>query len=464
MTGRTTSLRLRLAGTLGVFFLGGMIVLYIAALSYARLAADRSYDRLLGGSAMSIAETLSVAGGQISVDIPYSSLDMLSAAPEDRVFYSVVGPGKKIVTGYPGLPSAPFRTRRRNDGDASGIFYDARYLGEEFRFVSLAREIAQPGTTGWVYVQVGQTRRARDALERELVIGSLAPILLMTILALCVVWFGVALALRPLDRLSSDLAERRPEDLHPVVTPVPLEIAPVIDAINVFMVRLRDNIETLRSFIADAAHQIRTPLAAIHAQAQIAEDGDPTEVRSSLLAVKRNAAKLTRLVNQMLSDAIVQHRSDLRAFAKMDLLATVRQSVRETVPMAEDSDVRFTSQLKYAPMVGDKIMLEEALKNLICNSLTHGRSEHAEVSIELVEDLNSYKLRIADRGPGISPEFRVHAFERFARSSGDVPGAGLGLAIVRQAVLSHGGTVVLMDRPGGGLTVEITLPRGGDAR
>lgn len=459
MTVRTTSLRLRLAGTLGVVFLIGMVALYAAALSYAKLAADKSYDRLLGGSALSIAETLSILDGKVQVDIPYASLDMLSAAPDDRVFYRVVGPDRKTVTGYADLPDAPQRGRAQSGSDPAGQFYDARYRGEDIRIVSLAREIAQPGTTGWVYVQVGQTRRARDALTRDLVFGSLAPILLMTIVALGVVWFGVTFALRPLDKLSSELANRQPEDLNPVVTPVPAEIAPVADSINGFMSRLHDNIDTLRSFIGDAAHQLRTPLAVIQAQAQVAEDGDAAEMRGSLVAIRRNAAKLTRLVNQMLSDATVQHRSDVRVFAEFDLLATVQQSVREAVPMAEDSDVRLTSPLAVAPMVGDRLMMGEVVKNLIQNALTHGRSEHGEVSLKLVETADGYLLSVADRGKGIREEDREQVFERFARRNNEEPGAGLGLAIVRRAVESHHGTIVLSDREGGGLLVEIALPR-----
>jgi two-component system sensor histidine kinase TctE len=458
VTARTTSLRTRLAGTLGLFFLAGMIALYIGALSYARLAADKSYDRLLAGSALSIAETLSFEDGQVQVDIPYASLDMLSAAPDDRVFYRVVGPDRKTITGYSDLPNG--QAPRRPNSEAIGQFYDARYRGEDVRFVSLGREIAQPGRTGWVYVQVGQTRRARDALARELVIGSLAPILLMTVLALFVVWFSVDRALRPLGRLSAELSSREPHELSPVVTPVPKEILPVAEAINMFMHRLSGNIEALRSFIADAAHQIRTPLAAIHAQAQVAEDGSPEEMRSSLVAVRRNAAKLTRLVNQMLSDATVQHRSDVRDFAEFDLLATVRQSVHEAVPSTEDSDVRLTSPLREAPIIGDRIMIGEVVKNLIQNALTHGRSEHGEVAIDLVSsDSGGYLLRVADRGIGIPPAQFEQVFERFARGGSDAPGAGLGLPIVRQAVVSHGGTISLTNRPGGGLVVEVMLPR-----
>lgn len=443
---------------LGIFSLVGMVALYVAAHSYARLAADRSFDLLLGGSALSIAETLSFAGGRTQVDIPYASLDMLSAAPDDKVFYRVIGPDGRTVTGYSDLPPPTSLSNRRRE--AVGVFFDADYRGEKVRFVWLGREIAQPGVSGWVYVQVGQTGIARNALTRELVIGSLLPILLMTVLSLAVVWFGVGFVLRPLRQLSAELAARQPEDLRPLETPVPRELLHVAQSIDAFMLRLRENIAVLRSFIADAAHQLRTPLAAIQAQAHVGEGGTSGEMRASLAAVRRNATKLTNLVNQMLSDATVQHRSSVRSFSEFDLAATVRQSIYEVLPMSEDNDVRFKSKLRRAPMVGDRIMMGEVVKNLVQNSLTHGRSDHGEVLIELEEEEAEYRLIVADRGPGIAPSERQMVFERFARR-GAALGAGLGLAIVRRAVLSHGGQVSLTDRNGGGLVVEIILPKHG---
>lgn len=458
MIAQTTSLRLRLVGTLGAFFLVSMVALYFAALAYARLAADKSYDRLLSGSALSIAETISITDGQVAVDIPFASLDMLSAAPDDRVFYRVVGPDQRTITGYSDLPKLPATRRGSVDVGNAGQFFDAPYRGEQVRFVSLGRLIAQPGMKGFVFVQVGQTRRARDGLARELVFGSLAPILLLGIFAVAIIWIGIDRALRPLGRLGAELAERQPQDLNPVETAVPLEVVPVVQAINGFMRRLRENVAALRTFIADAAHQIRTPLAAIQAQAQLAEGGDVEEVRASLAAVSRNAAKLTRLVNQMLSDATIQHRSEVRVFKEFDLIATIRQSLREAVPLTDDSDVRFTTSLRTAPLIGDRLMMGEVVKNLIQNALTHGRGDHSEVLIELTEANGEYRLAVMDRGPGIPPSDRDQAFERFARGNSGQPGAGLGLAIVRQAVESHNGDVNLEGRPGGGLVVVITLP------
>jgi two-component system sensor histidine kinase TctE len=161
---------------------------------------------------------------------------MLSAAPEDRVFYRVFGPDASTVTGYDDLPRwQPPRQRGRRVAFETPRFFDASYRGELVRFALLGREVAEPNVKGWVWVQVGQTRRARDALARELVLGALVPIALMTLLALALVTFGISRALRPLQRVGQDLSLRRPEDLQPVVEPVPREMVPLIDAINGFM-------------------------------------------------------------------------------------------------------------------------------------------------------------------------------------------------------------------------------------
>jgi two-component system sensor histidine kinase TctE len=444
---------------MGLLFLAGLLGLYVAAGADAKLAADRSYDRLLFGSALSIMDTLSIARGQVQVDLPYASLDMLSAAPDDKVFYRVIGPAGETVTGYPDLPTEPggFRSVAHSAPEQTD-FFDATYRGERVRFVVLGRQIAQPGATGWVWTQVGQTKLARNQLARELLMSSLLPIAVMTVLALALVWLGITRALRPLEAVGMEISSREPSDLRPIVAPVPGEIAPVIQAMNGFMRRLEGNIDALRIFVADAAHQVRTPLAALLAQVQIAvETKDPEELRNRLSVVQRNAERLTRLANQLLSDATIRHRSDLRRFEDFDLIQLLQQAIRDTVPLSEDSDVRFTSTLKRAPFHGDALIIGEAVKNLIHNALRHGSSGEAEVRISLSRKDGCYTLKVSDRGPGIPDEEKERVFERFVRGGSRQSGAGLGLAIVRHAVESHAGEISLCDRRGGGLTVEIRL-------
>jgi two-component system sensor histidine kinase TctE len=463
MPDRTLSLRNRLAGTMALLFLAGTVVLYFAAYAYARTAADRSYDRLLSGSALSIAETLVVSEGTIDVDIPYAALDMLSAAPDDRVFYRVFTADGQTITGYPDLPA-----RVRGSGDRAPdrirpgtmrpvpLFFDADYRGEIVRFAQLGRQVAEPGRTDSIWVQVGQTRLARQALVWQLVVRAVLPIALLTSLALGIVWFGIGRALRPLETIGLDLTERDPSDLSPVSAPVPVEVAPLVEAINGFMSRLDASIRGLRAFVGEAAHQMRTPLAALRAQAQLAVDDDPEQLRRSLESIERNAARLSRLLNQMLSDATVGHRSTERRFERFDLIDLVREATHEALPLATRDVVEIRTTLDGAPVDGDPLMLAEAVKNLIDNARVHGGG-HIVVAIEA--DEAGYVVSVSDRGPGIAPADHDRVFERFARGAARSPGAGLGLAIVRRAVEGHNGTVTLQDQAGGGLTVLIRLPR-----
>lgn len=456
------SLRSRLVGMMAILFLCGMLAMYFGARHYGAYAADRSYDRLLAGSALSIAETLSISRGEVQVDLPYAALEMLSAAPDDRVFYRIYGPGDRVVSGYGDLPgSVEASAAVERAGGNALAFFDADYRGEAVRFALLGRQVSEPGVSGWVWVQVGQTRLARDSLADEMILGALLPITLITGLALLLVWFGVARALMSLQRAGRDISRREPADLQPIVAPLPREVEPLVDAINLFMKRLGISIDTLRAFIAEAAHQMRTPLAALRAQAQEAlESEDPADLRRGLRAVDRNAARLSRLLNQLLSDATVIHRSDIRRFEHFDLLHALRRAVRDTVPSDGGTRVNILTDEVKAPLLGDGLILCEAIKNLIDNAIRHGGGEGGEIDLVLKRTPDAYLIRVADRGPGIPNEQRDIVFERFVRGESGSSGAGLGLPIVRQAVESHGGTITLSDREGGGLVVEMRLPMG----
>src|SRR3546814_215774 len=169
--GQRLSLRSKLLLFLGALSLGGTIVLAVAALEYGRRAADQVYDQLLAGSALAIAETVNVIDRKLEADLPYAALDMLSLAPDDRVFYRIAAPGGETITGYSDLP-AP---------ETIGVtghpqFFDATYRGEMVRFGILGRLVVEPAVQGWATVQVGQTRRAREALARSLAFDALTPI------------------------------------------------------------------------------------------------------------------------------------------------------------------------------------------------------------------------------------------------------------------------------------------------
>ncbi|HEY9548132.1 MAG TPA: sensor histidine kinase N-terminal domain-containing protein, partial [Kiloniellaceae bacterium] len=356
---------------LGGLSLGGTIILAAAALEYGRRAADQVYDQLLAGSALAIAETVNVIDKKLEADLPYAALDMLSLAPDDRVFYRIAAPGGETITGYSDLP-AP----ETIEVTGHPQFFDATYRGETVRFGILGRLVVEPAVQGWATVQVGQTRRAREALARSIAFDAITPILALTALALALAWIGVTLALRPLVQVGLDLRLRRPTDLHPVATPAPHEIQLLVDSLNRFMQRLRANMDTMQSFIAEAAHQIRTPLASLRVQAQTAlDEDDPAVLRRSLERIERNAALASRLTHQLLSHAMVIHRGEAVAFEPVRLDEVVRQAIREAIPLAEPGiDVDFRDTAGGATVSGDTVMLREAVKNVLDNAVRHGRA------------------------------------------------------------------------------------------
>ncbi|MCS3747372.1 two-component system sensor histidine kinase TctE [Xanthomonas arboricola] len=450
------SIRRTLLLYLGCLSLLGAVVLFFAARDYGERAANRSYDHLLVSSALSIIDSVALVGGDWQVDLPYASLDLLGMAPEDRVFYRVFDAQGRTITGEDRLPLPA-----RAPGDERPVLFDAQYSGEPVRFAVVMHRVASASGQGEVRVQVGQTRRARDAVARDVVLNALVAIGVLSLLALGLVWLGVYRALRPLQRIERDLSRREPSDLKPLNVPAPQEMQLMVTALNRFMARLSSSNETLRAFMAEAAHQMRTPLAALRAQAQLAmDDDDPRDMQRSLAAIERNASHMSRLLNQLLSDASVIHRSNLQRFATVDLAEVLHQALHEALPRGAGAPrVQLAIDPQPALLRGDALLLREALKNLIDNACKYGGG--APLQVALTGDGNHHVLTIADHGPGIPAAEAERVFERFVRGP-DVPagGAGLGLAIVKRVVEAHGGRIDLANRIGGGLIASLHFPGG----
>lgn len=466
-----SSIRRKLLLYLGGMSVLGLMVLFFAARDYSYRAADRSFDHLLVSSTLSIAGSVVLAEGRWQVDFPYAALDLLGMAPEDRVFYGVSERAAKSsdaksaaqpITGYEDLPAPP----RMPELDGDAVLFDAPYSGETVRFAAVARRVSSVSDQRQVIVQVGQTRRARDALAADMVVRALLPLALLSALMLLLSWLGVRQALRPLTRIERDLSRREPSDLKPLPGPVPQELEQMVSALNRFMERLDNSNETLRAFMAEAAHQMRTPLAALHAQVQLAlDDDDPGERQHSLEAIERNSSQLSRLLNQLLSDASVIHRANLQRFEPVDLAEVLHQALHESIPQAQllagqRPDVRLALAAGPVLVKGDALLLREALKNLIDNAFKYGQAGRGPLQLALTLDQDEWVVTVADHGPGIAPAEAEQVFERFVRGrEASAGGAGLGLAIVKRVVESHHGRIALSNRVEGGLIVTLRFPR-----
>ncbi|SDE40271.1 sensor histidine kinase [Limimaricola pyoseonensis] len=451
---RTLSLKSRVALAVGaVLLLGGVVVLAVA-LAYGRQAAREAYDRLLVGAASDIAASMSVRDGAVVVDMPVSAFQMLALAPEDRIRYRVIGPDGATLTGSDAAPLPPERE------GVGPVFYDGDLGAEPGRYVAVTRRFAERGFSGPVRVLLGQTTRARAALARDIAQGALAVLAAAGVVIGLFAWLATRSALRPLQRLGGALAERDPTDLTPLALPMPSEIAPMLGALNGFMGRLDRQLAASRNLIGDAAHQLRTPVAAIRAQAQLAQDECDPEARARILGrIHERSVGLSRLLDRMLDRALIIHRTDTAPRAALDLRDVALEVFEEVDAAAIAPGARVRLDLPPGPLVvrGDALSLTEAGKNLLANALAHGR---APIRLGVAREGGRARLFVRDAGPGPSEAVLSGLGARF--TSGAPGGSGLGLAIAREVAESHGGAL-LLGRSGDGFEAALALPRAGAA-
>lgn len=448
-------LLIRLFGALALLTAG----LFAFVDAYAQRAADSAYDQLLQAAALSIADTIRVEGGRIAVDLPYSSLSILAMARRDRIFYRIDAPGGGLVTGYGDLP-----VTQRVAGDRNTAFQNATYRDMPIRLAVLDRLIAHPQLSGWVRIVVAQTREERESLARGILTNAFLPIALAVMAGGGLIWFGVRQALAPLASLEQMIRARQPHDFRPIEIPPPAEVSQLVQAINSLLARLHGNLDTMQTFLADAAHQIRTPLASLRLQAELAaEEDDPESLRRSVARIHRNAVEASQLTSQLLSHAMVIHRSEALEPENIDLAALLDHVVQRARPISDDVLIRLDidEAAEQAFIAGDPISLTEAMTNLVDNAVKYA-GQGGDVTVRLGPlPEGGFQIDVADRGPGIPDAEKEGVLQRFGRGSAGTGtiGSGLGLAIVKAVADAHGGGLRLLDRPGGGLIVRLEFPQ-----
>ncbi len=444
--GQTRSLASRLALSVALVLLLGGGAVALAALAYGRQAAQRAYDRLLVGAAEQIAGSISTHAGAVVVDIPASAFELLSLAPEDRVFYAVFDPEGRRVTGYDDLPRPKAR------------FSNASFGGEPIRLALVSRRFSERDFTGAVDVVVGQTTGARDALAREITRSALLLTGLLSLLMTALAAFAIRSALAPLWRIEKGLARREPRDLTPLDVAVPREIGQLVATINRFMQRQARQFEIMRNLIADASHQLRTPVAAMRAQAELAADEpDPERQRAIVARIHDRSIGLSRLTDQLLNHAMIIHRADAAPREVLDL-RTVAIRVVEESDQGPDGARRDLLRLELpedpVPCLADALSLVEACKNLVNNAFAHGAPP---VTVEVRVEGDAALIAVLDRGPGMPETSRAAVGARFGRGGVTARGAGIGLAIVAAVADAHQGTIRLGRHGAGDFEIALVL-------
>ncbi len=437
---------------------------YYFSVSFAQLA----YDRALFDTTLDISGQVRVTDGLVQVDLPRAALNMIESDEFDRVYYAVTGARGEFVAGHRGLPLPP--------DDASvgkPMLYDADFRGAPVRVAALYMVPQGATDKAPVLVQVAETLNKRRNLAREILLSTLAPELLLIALAAAVVWLGVTRGLRTLDALSEEIRNRSLRDLSPLPeSHAPGEVRPVIHAMNDLLARLSTALSAQNRFIADAAHQLRTPLAGIRTQTELAlrelrDPQHPEAVQRTLTQLIGATERTTHLVNQLLSLARAEpDAAHALNFARLDLAALARDTTTEWVPRAleRDLDLGFdeTGGEPGVPIQvqGDALMLREMLANLLDNAVRYAVSG-GHITVQVATENGTPVLVVEDNGPGIPEAERERVFERFHRVLGSgAAGAGLGLAIVREIAEAHGAQTTLgPGANGAGTRVRITFPR-----
>ncbi len=440
-----------------------LLVSINAALSYfsALEAVNRAYDRSLGASIKAIAESTYSLEGAIIVNIPTTAFDIFSGDLQERVFYSVIGPDGRVITGYEDLlPARGFAV----EGSALHIA-DTEYHGEAVRLGVMKKRLYDPSLAGGdsATIVFAETTESRVALARELFLDSLRRQSLLVALGTVLLLLALGSALRPLVALREQVLARAPEDLTPISPAgMPAEVKPLIDAVNRHTERLSRLFGARRRFLADAAHQIRTPLAVLNTQAEVGlrqQQGQGTrEAFQALLATVRSTR---RMADQMLALSQAESADVVHDAACLDLSELARETTAELAPLALRHDIELAFEPSGpASMHGDRQMLRELIANLVHNAI-----QYAPAGSEVVVASGGFEgravLLVSDQGPGIPAEERDKVFQRFYRilGQGGPEGSGLGLAIVRQIAEFHQGRVRLLDGEGGrGLQVEVEFP------
>jgi len=433
------------------------VVLYLVVRNVADDAAEATQDNILGASVATIAEQLGVGDEGLIVDIPYSAFSMLGAVSEERVFYRILQDGKTI-TGYNDLPlpdSWPATSELP-------VYYTSDYLDTRLRIAAIERRMSVGSGSVIARIVIGQTRLGQETIAARVASRAVIAGVGLFLLAALLSWLAVNTALRPLQRVIEAVGRRGPNDLRIMNYPVPSEFNPLLAALNGFMARLKSAREQTETFIAEAAHHVRTPLATVRTQTEIAlRHTDSEQGRSALREVIRSADESSRSAGQLLEHAMVSYRVDQPEFVSIDLSEIVSESVERYSVAAELKDIEINLISDASCLVnGDSVLLESAMMNILDNAIKYSPSD-TTIDVRVQQKSADVCVSVLDCGRGLSGISEQELTMRFKRGGNvtDVVGSGLGLSIVSEVATVHGGCFTLRPQTGEGSRACLCLPK-----
>lgn len=417
-------------------------------------AINVAYDRTLLASARAIGDGVRYAHQQVTVALPYPALEVFEADVRSRMVYRVADFDGKFVSGYADLPAFTGTISTTTPYAALVTFYEDKFRDEPVRVAALLQPVGVGDEYKMATVQVAETLELRRQVARQTIRQSVYRQLVTLILLGLTAWLIVGRGLEPLRRLREEIRAREPESLEPVSAKTSVEVAPVVEALNEVMLRLRGLLDNRQRFVRDASHQLRTPLAVLKVQVQNAREG-LVEPYQALSEIEESVNRATRVANQMLSLAKVAELGGDRVDASSnyiatDLVAVCRDIVVECSPLltAKHLDFSLDGAVEVMqPVRGADWLLRELLRNLLSNAIAHTPEEGAVGFVIEVSNV-ARTLHVWDSGPGIGVEQRKRLFEPFATGN-RTTGTGLGLVICRDICVKISAELSLTNRSDG---------------
>lgn len=425
----------------------------------AQSIAGKPFDRALEYNVNALAQLVTVNQQHVQFNLPLPARELLRAGDDDAVYYQVLGVRGEYLSGERDFPApapdevlAPGEVRLRDD----------EYQGQTVKVAYMWVPLQVTGS-GVALVQVGETMDKRSVLAAEIIKGVMLPQFVTLPLAVLLVWLALVQAIKPLHRLEERIRARRPDDLSPLDTQaVPLEVAPLVASVNDLLLRLKDSIGTQKRFLADAAHQLKTPLAGLRMQADLAqrESTSTEELKQSLRQIGRASIRATHTVNQLLALARAEGGSAAMSRQPCDMARLTMDVVRDCVPRAMDKhiDLGFEGAQPGTPGIlleGNATLLKELVRNLLDNAINYTPSSIEAPGVITARVLADpfgrvIVLQVEDTGPGIPAAERELVFQPFYRALGvEADGSGLGLPIAQEIAHQHHATIQVEDmRPG----------------
>ncbi len=415
--------------------------------------AGKPFDRTLEYNVRALSQLVVVRQRQVQFNLPQPARELLRADETDTVYYHVLGARGEYLSGERDFP-LPVDEEKPVLGEVR--LRDDLLRGQEVRvayiWVKLDLPDAQPAL-----VQVAETLEKRSVLATEIIKGVMLPQFVILPLAVLLVWLALVRGIKPLNELEERIRARKSDDLSPLDDKaVPLEVAPLVSSVNDLLARLKDSIATQKRFLADAAHQLKTPLAGLRMQADLAqrEGASADDLKLSLKQIGRSSIRATHTVNQLLALARAESSGVGIARQPCDLARITMEVVQDTVPRALDKhlDIGYDGAEPGTPGVvidGNPTLLKEMVRNLVDNALLYTPSSADKPGVVTARVLadpfgHVLVLQVEDSGPGIALAERELVFQPFYRTLGtDTDGSGLGLPIVLEIAGHHQGTVSL---------------------